>query len=171
MQRRKHWQGRRKLVQKNGSRCQVKKGTWTLPRGLCLPRDSRTRPSVAAVPITASYFRAVFATLHFWGSQPTCLPELQQGNEMHALFSHALPQACVCLDCVVFCLPGSCSMLRTGDSSISQRTWGSEGARDRPGSECLFRGKASGCSLHQGTAVSTCCLSTKFAARNTRGNT
>lgn len=91
---------------------------------------------------------------------------------MDALFLHALPQACVCLDCVVFCLPGSCSMLRTGDSSVSQRgTWGSEGARDRPGSEHLSRGKASGCPLHQGAAVSTCCLSTKFAARNTRGNT
>lgn len=75
VQRRKHWQGRRKLFQKNESCCQVKKGTWTLPQGLWLPRDSRTRPSVAAAPITTSYFRAVFTTLHFWGSQPTCLPE------------------------------------------------------------------------------------------------
>lgn len=74
VQGRKNCQGRRKLTQNNEPHCRVKKGTCTLSQGPWLPRDSHAQPTVAA-PITVSYFGTIFATLHFWGSQPACLPE------------------------------------------------------------------------------------------------
>lgn len=66
VQKRKHWQGTRKLAQIYKP-CYRVKGRVHSP-GPVAARGLPRTASGGTAPIATSYFGTVFATLHFWGS-------------------------------------------------------------------------------------------------------
>lgn len=97
---------------------------------LWLPRDARAQPAAAQHQLQHPILEQSLQHCTFGAPNPCAsLNDNRQMKWMPCSCVHY--RGCVCLGSVVFCLPGSCLMLRTtlkaGDSGISQRrTWGSE---------------------------------------------